>query len=110
MRGVFPWRWVPAYWVAQALAAALLLRAIFGAANDLGATHAHFGLSTSLPMEAALTFLLILVVLGTASRYSLIGTDAALAVGATIACVGLFAAPVSGASMNPARSLGPAVL
>jgi len=113
LRRVFPWRWVPAYWAAQitgALMAALLLRVLFGVQKDLGATHAHFGLTTSLVMEVVLTAFLLLVILGTATRYSLIGTDAAMAVGATIACLGLFAAPVSGASMNPARSLGPAVV
>jgi aquaporin Z len=113
LRGVFRWRWVPAYWAAQivgAIAAALLLSTLFGAAIDAGGTHAEFGELTSLAMEAVLTFLLIVVVLGTASRYSLIGADAALAVGATIACLGLFAGPISGASMNPARSLGPAVV
>ena len=61
-------------------------------------------------METVLTCLLILVILGTATRYSLVGPNAALAVGATIALCGLFAAPISGASMNPARSLGPALL
>lgn len=113
LRGVFRWRWVPAYWAAQvvgALAAALLLSALFGPAIDAGATHARFGDLTSVAMETVLTFLLLVVVLGTASRYSLIGADAALAVGATIACLGLFAGPISGASMNPARSLGPAVV
>jgi MIP family channel proteins len=113
LRRAFRWRWVPPYWAAQvigAVAAALLLRMLFGVPKDLGATHVHYATTTALAMEVVLTFFLILVILGTATRYSLIGTDAALAVGATIACEGLFAAPVSGASMNPARSLGPAVI
>ncbi len=63
------------------LTAALLLSANLGTANDLGATHSHFGLMPSLAMELVLTFLLIVVVLGTASRYSLIGTDARCAGG-----------------------------
>ncbi len=113
LRGVFPWRWVPAYWVVQfasAVGAALLLAALFGNIKDLGATHAHFGTTSALVMEILLTCLLNLVILGTATRYSLIGTNAAIAVGAITAVSPLFAAPVSGASMNPARSLGPAVI
>jgi MIP family channel proteins len=113
LRRAFQWRWVTPYWAAQvigAVAAALLLRMLFGTAKDIGATHPHYGTTVALVMEIVLTFLLVLVILGTATRYSLIGTDAALAVGATIACEGLFAAPVSGASMNPARSLGPALV
>src|SRR5260221_9749702 len=58
-------------------------------------------------MEVVLTFLLLTVILGTATNHGLVGHNAALAVGGTIAFCGLFAAPISGASMNPARSLGP---
>ena len=109
----FPWTRVPGYWASQmvgALLAAALLRSLFGNVADLGANHPHYGTGTSLVMEVLLTALLITVILGTATRYSLIGPNAALAVGATIALCGLFAGPVSGASMNPARSLGPALL
>jgi aquaporin Z len=113
LRKAFPWRWVPSYWGAQfvgAGSAAILLRTLFGAIASNGVNHPHYGSATALVMETVLSFLLVLIILGTATRYSLIGTDAALAVGATIACAGLFAAPVSGASMNPARSLGPALV
>lgn len=113
LRRVFPWRWVPVYWAVQvvsALAAALLLWALFGNIKDVGATHAHFGTMPALVMEILLTCILNLVILGTATRYSLIGTSAALAVGAVTAGCPLFAAPISGASMNPVRSLGPAVV
>ena len=109
----FPWTRVPGYWAVQllgAICAAGLLRALFGNVAGLGANHPHHGTEASLVMEAVLTCLLILVILGTATRYSLVGPNAALAVGATIALCGLFAAPISGASMNPARSLGPALL
>jgi aquaporin Z len=58
-------------------------------------------------MEIMLTFALVTVILGTATNHKLVGHNAALAVAATIALDGLFAAPISGASMNPARSLGP---
>ncbi|HEV8403533.1 MAG TPA: aquaporin, partial [Candidatus Limnocylindrales bacterium] len=55
-------------------------------------------------------WLLVTVILGTADRYRVVGPDAALAVGATIALCGLIALPIDGASMNPARSFGPAVV
>lgn len=61
-------------------------------------------------MQIALSCLLVLVILETATRYSLVGPNAALAVGGTIALCGLFASPISGASMKPARSLGPALV
>lgn len=113
LRGVFPLRRLPAYWLAQlvgAIVAALLLRQIFGDAGQLGATLPHHGASASFVMEVVLTWLLISVILGTATQARLIGPNAAIAVGATIALDGLFAGPISGASMNPARSLGPALV
>ena len=61
-------------------------------------------------MEIVLTAILVSVILNTATGYRSIGHNAALAVGATIALLGLFASPISGASMNPARSLGPAIV
>jgi glycerol uptake facilitator-like aquaporin len=54
--------------------------------------------------------LLVTVILGTADRHRIVGTEAALAVGATIALCGLVALPLEGSSMNPARSLGPAIV
>jgi aquaporin Z len=112
-RGDFPWRRVPGYWLAQfagALLAALFLRGLFGTVAHLGATLPHFGVTASLTMEIVLSCLLITVILGTSTRHRVVGPDAALGVGATIALCGLFAGPVSGASMNPARSLGPAAV
>jgi aquaporin Z len=61
-------------------------------------------------MEIILTFILVTVILATAANYKVVGHNAALAVAATIALDGLFAAPISGASMNPARSFGPALV
>jgi MIP family channel proteins len=113
LRGVFPWRRVPAYWLAQmagAVGAAAFLLATFGLVAQLGATRPGFGVAPALAMEVALTWLLVTVVLGTATRDRVVGPNAALAVGATVALCGLFAGPVSGASMNPARSLGPALV
>ena len=113
LRGVFPPRRLPAYWLAQlagALVAALLLQQIFGNVDHLGATLPHHGASASFVMEIVLTWLLVSVILGTATQARLVGPNAAIAVGATIALDGLFAGPISGASMNPARSLGPAIV
>jgi aquaporin Z len=61
----------------------------------------------SFVMEMVLTAILVTVILNTATGYRSIGHNAALAVGATVALLGLFASPISGASMNPARTLGP---
>jgi aquaporin Z len=113
LRGVFRWSRVPGYWLAQmlgAVLAALMLRQLVGNVVHLGASEPNFGTSSALVMEIFLTWLLVSVILGTATQHQLIGTDAALAVGATIALDGLFAGPVSGASMNVARSLGPAIV
>jgi len=110
LRRDFPWSRLPGYWLAQlvgAVLAALLLRGLFGLAGHLGETLPHHGVFTSLIMEIVLTFALVTVILGTATNHKLVGHNAALAVAATIALDGLFAAPISGASMNPARSLGP---
>ena len=74
----------------------------------LGATLPHDGSLTSLTMEIILTAILVTVILATAANYKVVGHNAAIAVAATIALDGLFAAPISGSSMNPARSLGPA--
>jgi aquaporin Z len=113
LRRDFPWRRLPGYWVVQcvgAVLAALLLRALFGTAAHLGATLPHHGQLASVVMETLLTGLLLSVILATATDHHLVGHNAALAVSGTIALDGLFAAPISGASMNPARSFGPALL
>lgn len=115
VRQDFPWRRVPGYMLAQfvgAILAAGLLRALFGNVGHLGATlpNPRTGDLAALVMEFVLTCLLVTVILGTAHDDRLVGHNAALAVGATIALDGLFASPVSGASMNPARSFGPALV
>ena len=61
-------------------------------------------------MEIVLTFFLITVILATATNHKIVGHNAALAVAGTISLDGLFGAPISGASMNPARSFGPALV
>jgi aquaporin Z len=113
LRGDFKWWRVPEYWIAQlggAVGAALLLRALLGRVAHVGATETTLSDSRTIVLEAVLTALLVAVILNSASRHSLIGTDAAIAVGATIALCGLFGATLSGASMNPARSFGPSVV
>jgi aquaporin Z len=113
-RRLFPAELAPLYWLVQiagALAAALTLRVLFGtAAAHLGQTRPTHGDLVGLVVEAVLTWLLVTVVLGTADRYRSVGPNAALAVGATIALCGLAMGPITGASMNPARSIGPAVV
>lgn len=115
LRGNFPWRRVPGYLVAQlvgALAAAGFLRWMFGNIASLGATVPQHGVGgiKVMVLEAILTLGLVSVILGTASGGRNVGANAALAVGAYIALAGLWAAPITGASMNPARSFGPALV
>jgi aquaporin Z len=114
LRGNFPWRRVPGYVAAQlagAVCAALFLRATVGDVASLGATVPHHvTTTTALVLEGVLTLGLVSVVLGTASGARNIGTNAALAVGAYVALAGLWLAPLTGASMNPARSFGPALV
>ena len=114
-RRVFPRAWVVPYWVAQfagAVAAALFLQAVFGHVGAGGnyPISAPGGDWRSLVMEAVLTFILVSVILNTATGSRSIGHNAAIAVGGTVALLGLFASPISGASMNPARSLGPDIV
>jgi len=114
LRGDFPPRRVAPYIAAQiagAILAALLLLVIYGNVGHLGATLPHMGSGSALVTEIILTAALLLIILGTtAAGPRLVGHNSALAVGATIALLGLIASPVSGASMNPARSLGPALV
>ena len=115
LRGDFPWRRVPAYIVAQligAILATLLLWALMGKQGSAGLTLPGAGISTTTAMlwELVLTTGLVSVILGTASGAQQIGPLAAIGVGGYIALAGLWGSPVSGASMNPARSLGPALV
>src|ERR1700761_1394496 len=114
-RGDFPWKRVPAYIVAQfggAVLATLLLWALVGKQGSAGLTLPGHGVSTgtALVWEIILTTGLVSVILGTASGAQQIGPLAAIGVGGYIALAGLWGSPVSGASMNPARSLGPALV
>jgi aquaporin Z len=114
-RGVFPRAWVVPYWVAQlagALCAALFLQVMFGDVSAGGnyPIARPGGEWKSLVMETVLTAILVSVILNTATGGRSIGHNAAIAVGSTVALLGLFASPISGASMNPARTLGPDII
>jgi aquaporin Z len=115
LRNEFPWRRIPLYIVAQvvgAIAACLFLWAMFGKVGGMGATvpGAHVSGARAMWMEAVLTCGLVSTILGTASGAQNVGPLSALAVAGYIALAGLWSSPVSGASMNPARSLGPEIV
>ena len=112
IRGNFPWRRVPSYILVQligAVLATLLLKGLVGSHGAAGLTVPGPGVSTgtALLWEALLTTGLVSVILGTASGAQQLGPVAAFGVGSYIVLAGLFSGPMSGASMNPARSLGP---
>ena len=109
----FPWRHVPMYWAAQfggALIASLLLRELFGLTGNLGATVPAGSNLQSLVLELVLTFFLMLVITAVATDTRAVGQAAAIAIGATVGLDAMFGGPISGASMNPARSLAPALV
>jgi aquaporin Z len=115
LRGNFPWRRVPSYIVVQmagAVLATLVLLGLVGSHGSAGLTLPGPGVSTgaALLWEVLLSTGLVSVVLGTASGAQQLGPVAAFGVGSYIALAGLVGAPMSGASMNPARSLGPAMV
>jgi aquaporin Z len=85
---------------------------VFGNIHHLGATLPGPGYETwqALLMEIVITATLVSVILGTASAAQNVGAIAALGIGGSIALAGLWSAPVSGASMNPVRSFGPALV
>ena len=112
LRRNFPWVRVPGYLGAQlggGILAALFLRLMFGDAGNLGATIPGDRISNAqaLVMEIVLSAGLVNTILGTASGARNIGTNGAIAIGGYIALAGLWSAPISGASMNPARSFAP---
>ena len=115
LRGDFPWRRVPGYILVQligATLAALFLYAVINVSASYGSNYPASGYSASdaFLMEAVLTLGLVSVILGTASGAQNIGIIGAIGVGAYIALAGLWGSPISGASMNPARTFGPNVV
>ena len=112
LRGDFPWKRVPGYIVIQligATLACLFLRAVIDVSATYGSNYPapSFSATDAFLMEAVLTFGLVSVILGTASGAQSIGVFGAIGVGAYIALAGLWGSPISGASMNPARTFGP---
>lgn len=112
LRGDFPWARVPGYILAQVLGACLaafVLTGLVGVSADLGGSYpgAYTTPGQAFLTETLLTFGLVSVILGTAAGAQSIGIIAAVAVAGYISLAGLWAAPLSGASMNPARTLGP---
>ncbi len=109
----FPLRRVGFYWVAQcagAIAAAAVLRGSLGDVANVGATTPSGSDAQSFLWEVVLTFFLMFVIMAVATDTRAVGEAAAIAIGGTVALGALVGGPVSGASMNPARSLGPALV
>lgn len=109
----FPWRDVPAYLVGQLLGAAggaLVLRACFGLEGALGVTLPLGSPLRGLGIEILLTAVLMFVITSMATDTRAVGQLAAIAIGGTVALDALWGGPITGASMNPARSFGPALV
>jgi len=110
----FPGREALAYVGAQiagALAAAALLAAVWPSQpTDLGTTLPSVGIGSAFVYEVVLTAFLMFVIMAVATDTRAVGAAAAIAIGGTVGLDALFGGPVTGASMNPARSLGPALV
>jgi aquaporin NIP len=109
----FPWPRVALYWLAQlggALLAAALLRASLGNLAHVGATLPAGSDGQSFVWEIVLTAFLMFVIMAVATDTRAVGEAAAIAVGGTVGLDAMFGGPISGASMNPARSAGPAIV
>jgi MIP family channel proteins len=108
----FPPARVLAYWAAQlagALGAALVLRGSLGDVAHIGATLPAGSDGQAFLWEAVLTFFLMFVIMAVATDARAVGEAAAIAIGGTVGLDAMFGGPITGASMNPARSLGPAI-
>lgn len=115
LRSHFPWKKVPPYVLAQlvgGILATLFLKTMFGNTGNIGATVPKITLSPiqALLIEIVLTTGLINTILGTASGPRNIGHNAAIAIGGYIVLAGLWSAPLTGASMNPVRSIAPDIM
>ncbi len=109
----FPWSLVPAYVLSQLLgacAASGVLLALFGDAAHLGATIPSGSTLQAALLEMFLTLFLMFVISAVATDVRAVGQAAAIAIGGYVALAATFAGPIAGASMNPARSFGPALL
>lgn len=108
-----PVREMAAFWFAQvsgALLAAALLCLTLGKRADLGTTLPSGSVGQAFAWEVVLTFFLMFVIMAVATDTRAAGTNAAIAIGGTVAFDALFGGPITGASMNPARSLAPALV
>ena len=111
--GRFPLKEVLPYTISQligAILASLLLRYLFPANETLGATIPAGTASQSFILEVVLTFFLMLVIINVATGSKEQGMFAGLAIGSTVLLEAMFAGPICGASMNPARSISPAII
>jgi MIP family channel proteins len=109
----FPWSRAAGYWAAQflgAIAAAALLRGSLGNIAHVGATLPSGSQGQSFLWELVLSFFLMFVIMAVATDTRAIGEAAAIAIGGTIGLDAMFGGPISGASMNPMRSAGPALV
>jgi MIP family channel proteins len=109
----FPWPRVAGYWAAQvagAVVAAAILRGSLSDVASVGATLPSGSEAQSFLWELVLTFFLMLVITAVATDTRAVGEAAAIAIGGTVGLDAMFGGPISGASMNPARSLGPALV
>ena len=109
----FPWPRAVGYWASQflgALAAALILRGSLGNIADVGATLPSGSQGQSFLWELVLTFFLMFVIMAVATDTRAVGEAAAIAIGGTIGLDAMFGGPISGASMNPMRSIAPALV
>jgi MIP family channel proteins len=109
----FPWPRVAGYWAAQAagaVAAAAILRGSLGNVAHVGATLPAGSQGQSFLWEVILTFFLMFVITAVATDTRAVGEAAAIAIGGTVGLDAMVGGPISGASMNPARSLGPALV
>jgi aquaporin NIP len=109
----FPWSRAFAYWGAQfvgAVTAAAVLRASLGNVAKIGATYPSGSNAQSFLWELVMSAFLMFVILAVATDTRAVGEGAAIAIGGTIGLDALFGGPISGASMNPMRSLGPGIV
>ena len=109
----FAWSDLPGYLLVQiagAFAASLVLKLLFPSDSTLGATLPAGSETQSFVLEAILTFFLMLVILSVSTGAKEKGITAGIAIGSVIGLEAMFAGPICGASMNPARSLAPAVV
>lgn len=111
----FPWREVPKYFVSQfigALLACVILWVLFPKSETLGSSLPADGFEPykAFVLETILTFFLMVVIINVSTGSKEIGTMAAIAVGGVILLEAMFAGPMTKASMNPVRSLAPALV